>query len=134
MKKSPSRTLEIVFIGSDLDPKSVTETLGIEPTDSYEKGFQKKINGKQSKPRGVGMWCYKVEIKSCFEEELENLLKMFGKLSVQDIRGVDRASLHIYLGLSNDESVIESTFDCVISPTSLTKIQKMGLDVRITVN
>lgn len=134
MKNTSSIVLKIVFIGSDLDPINVTDTLGISPTDSYAKGFQRIRDGKKSKPRSVSMWCYKLEVTSSFENELESLLDKFNKLDVRDIDGVERASLHVYLGLSNDESVIENSFDCVIAPSSLTKIQKMGLEVRITVN
>ncbi|WP_369625106.1 DUF4279 domain-containing protein [Marinobacterium sp. BA1] len=129
-----SKTLKIVFLGSKLDPNNVTNTLGITPTDSYEKGFQRIRNGKKSKPRNVGMWCYKSEITSPLEDELDSLLAMFEELSATSIHEADRSSLHIYLGLSNDESVIESSFDFSISQKTLNKIIKMGLDLRVTIN
>lgn len=133
MINTSSITLKIVFIGSNLDPMNVTDVLNINPTDSYEKGFQRISGGKRSKPRSTGMWCYKLQVTSNFEAELKSLLDKFDKRNVCDIEGVERASLHVYLGLSNDEGVFGNSFDCVIDSPNLSKIQKMGLDVRITV-
>lgn len=134
MSEIASKWFSVVLLGEDLDPNTVTDVLEVVPTDKYEKGYQREYKGKLSKPRAVGMWCYRREITDPFHKDLENFLNIFKKTNFPEISGVERASLHMYLGLSNDDSKLEDSFEFILHPNVISKLKDMGLDVRVTIN
>lgn len=130
MTSVPSKYFKVVFAGKELRPYSLSKMLKTEPTSSYERGSS--LAGR--KPRPIGMWSYRQPIEGAFEDELEKFLNIFPMVDFREVENIERASLHIFLGLSDDDSILESSYECLLSPDCIKKISNLGLEVRLTIN
>jgi len=120
--------------GDRLNTQVVSIALGIEPSYSYEKGHVKKLSsGKLSAPKKLGIWVFEAEVKFSFEDELISLLQKFSGEDLKDIEGVEIAILDIYFGVSDFESILDESYECRLDNSSLLELNKLGLDVRITI-
>jgi len=120
--------------GDELSTQVVSTALGVEPSYSYAKGYVKKLStGKLTAPKELGIWVFEVEVKSSFENELMCLLQKFDGEDLRDIQGVQIAILDLYFGVSDSESILDDSYECRLDNSSLLKLNKLGLDVRITI-
>jgi hypothetical protein len=126
--------LSLRLWGENLRPPAVTNALGLEPSEAYEKGFTKKLSsGTTTAPRPLGMWALHHVVTSSLEAEILSFIEKIGVNSLKHIEGVDVVILDINLGLSDNESRIEEHYECMLNSDVINKIHVLGLDVRITV-
>ncbi len=121
--------------GEQLKPQLVTDALGFEPSYSYEKGYRKQLSsGKTAAPKELGIWVFERVVEFSFENELNSLLKILEGKNLKEIDSVQIVILDLYLGLSNNNSVLAKSYECRLDNNVLTQLGDLGLDLRITVN
>ena len=134
MSKSSYIRFSLRLWGEKLNPHIITNALGIKPSTSYEKGYTKNLSsGKTSAPKDLGIWVFEQVVVTSVKEELDSLLLKLGGRNMKSIEGVQIAILDFYLGLTNDNSRLDESYECVIDNNSLNALRELGVDFRITV-
>ncbi|MEW8092706.1 MAG: DUF4279 domain-containing protein [Candidatus Thiodiazotropha endolucinida] len=127
--------LSLRLWGERLKPEEITEAFGFEPSYSYEKGYRKPLpGGRLSAPRELGIWVFQQAIKHSLEDELYSFLNKIKDKDLKCIKGVQIIILDLYLGLSDNDSVLENSYECRIDNNVLLEIAQLGVDFRITVS
>lgn len=120
--------------GRMLQPNTITEILGLQPSQSQLKGDVKRLSsGNLSAPREFGMWCYTKEVSTCLELDLRTLLDSIKGRNLKEIDGVEHAIFDLFIGLSDENYHVQESFECRLVNKALEKIYKLGLDIRITI-
>lgn len=135
MNKSQCIRLSLRLWGEKINHELITNSLGLKPSLSYERGYVKTLSsGKTTTPKDLGIWVYEKNIDSTLEHELDSLLCSLAGRQLKNIEGVQIAILDIYLGLSDEDSSLPNSYECRIDNASLLRLGNIGVDVRITVS
>jgi hypothetical protein len=127
--------LSLRFWGEQLNPQTVSDNLGLKPSYSYKKGHTKQLSsGKTTAPKELGIWVFEKQVMTSFEDELDILLNKIKCKNLKSIDGVDLIILDLYFGLSDNDSQLDSSYECRIDEGALLKLAELGLDVRITIS
>ena len=124
----PHCVMAIYIYGDKLQPKDVTEALGLEPRSCAVKGdVRVVVDGKEIKEKR-GRWSYRVADHTSDIEDLifDFLQKIPPDVSIIDIKGVDDAALDLLvmqdMTLDNDSEVW-----IILSPRVYELLAKIGL-------
>ena len=124
----PRCVMAIYIYGDELQPKDVTEALGLEPRSCAVKGdVRAVVDGKEIKEKR-GRWSYRL---LDYTSDIEDLIFAFLQkippdVSIMDIKGVDDAALYLLviqdMTLDNDSEVW-----IILSPRIYTLLAKIGI-------
>jgi len=134
MKKEQTLRFTVRLWGEKIQPEIVTQYLKLEPKYSYEKGYERKVGEKFAKPKELGIWVYEHIVDSSFEDELGLFVQKFNGTQLREIPGVQIAIMDLYFGLSDTNANLPESHESRIELVVLTQLQKLGVDVRITIS
>ena len=124
----PSCTIALYIYGDELQPKDVTEALGLEPDSCAVKGdVRVVVRGKEIREK-QGRWSYRVRDDTSDIEDLifYFLQKLPQNVSIMNIKGVDDAALDLLvmqdMTLDNDSEVW-----IILSPRIYALLAKIGI-------
>lgn len=120
--------------GTELDPDKVTEILGITPTEHQMRGdLRTSPDGKKSRTLDLSHWVYTINASKMVDEEIDDLLKLLAYKDLRSIEKIEHAILDVYVGLSDENFIVSSSFELRIDNNIINRIGRMGLDLRVTV-
>lgn len=124
----------IYLYGDNLDPKYVSQTLGVEPTKSQKKGEVKTTGVNRESSATSGFWIKEFILKNKkTEEHLDDLsacLKRMRTLEISKIKNVEHAHLDVYVGTGIFNNSAQASF--VISDNIMSILSKANIPLMIT--
>jgi len=131
--KGPLITVALYLRGDQLQPHSISKLLGIDPSDSQEKG---QLSGKSNDfVAKIGIWSLKSQTDSpVITDHVDEVLQMLRRSSIplDQIEGVEEAYLDIFVAL-DDEDDQGKTVEVMLSNTYTTALHRHGLGLQFTV-
>jgi hypothetical protein len=140
MSKKPLITVSILLKGYGLNPDYISETLGIQPTESQKKGEKRggvRPNSKAYVTK-TGTWWFSVDNKSrpagkpFYEvpQLVDEVLQMFAgrKKPLDAMAGVDEAYLDILI-IQDMEDELDNTAEFILRKDQIVRIGQLGLGV-----
>ena len=121
-------SLTILLFGERLDPKDISEALGISATDSFKKGDSFSL-GKHL--RRNGMWCLELKREgSSPSNDLKDFVSIIPDrfLPLSNLDGVSSTRLSLWVDLSDPSSTIELSLD----PPDIELMNKLGVQFYLT--
>ena len=124
--------LAIYLKGDNLAPEYVSSVIGLTPDRCQQRGGPHFSGGHGIAK--VGMWAiFSKSNSKDIVDHVENLLKPFASNSINlcNIEGVKEAYLDIFVGSDLEENEHKS-FEIALGNNALSRLNKLGLDVRIS--
>jgi hypothetical protein len=125
----------IYLRGDDLDPSSVSTSLGISPSKSQYKGEKRVTSTNREFVTKIGVWALAAETKSSslsvHIDELRS--KIGGKGPLINIVGVQEAYLDVFMSKTSDDTG-SGTCEFQLSSESIKALESLGLPVQFTVD
>lgn len=134
--QTPLIIIAIYLRGNSLDPKSVTNALGINPSRSQKRGDLRSTSTNHKVISKIGLWGLVSQSKAVtVPEHIEEVLANFdGRvISLRDISGVEEAYLYIYVACKTEVGVTENV-ELTVTKVQIDRLSGLGLDLRITVS
>jgi hypothetical protein len=134
MKRNELISVGLYLRGDNLDPKSVSNKLGVEPSDSQRKGDKKITSTNREYIRNIGIWSLIAESESLSLSDLVSQVTEQIKsddLSLHDIDGVQEAYLDVFIARDSDENH-EGTIEFELSRDNIAEIARLDLRVFFT--
>jgi hypothetical protein len=128
-QEEPYLIVAVYLRGGQLQPMHVSEVLGIKPSRFQVKGGLKF--GSKDVIAKIGVWALIAQTNSPILAD--HLDELFGKIGdpipLDKIEGVEEAYLDIFMAPDAENQTVESK----ISKSDLQKINRLGLDIQLTI-
>ncbi|MCL2872072.1 MAG: DUF4279 domain-containing protein [Betaproteobacteria bacterium] len=129
-------TIGVYFLGNNLLPEEITNTLKIEPTYSKKKGDRWNSSTGEEIVAKIGCWELYARHKAASEnlaDQIRFIVESLGDKigNLEKVEGIDRAFINIFYSLEThpDSRTVEVDF----SAKELMSLTSLGLPVQITI-
>jgi hypothetical protein len=128
--------VSLYFWGDKLDPKHLTELLGVEPSISRAKGETETTSTNKVVTAKIGVWGFSTdtELKDVsLANHIELLRSRLGEswTKVHALPDVEDACVDVFVAIEALKDGTEAGFE--LSPQNLAGLQQLGLPIRFTV-
>ncbi|MGV1759078.1 DUF4279 domain-containing protein [Rhizobium sp. A22-96] len=128
-------SVAIYMHGDNLDPRRVTELLGIKPDASWTSGEERRLSSGASVSAKTGMWTLSVPLA---DDDIDDILKkLTGALGenfsrISSVPGIESAYADIFVCISREQS--DAGYTLKLPNSELSTIANAGLDLQVTVS
>ena len=132
-KYTTDLTVSLHFYGQDLDPDSVTETLGLKPVVARRRGEERSSGGKTVVQK-TGVWGYRIRRAAENAAPLvDQLIAELGtrKKILTSLPTADEGIIEIFYSMITDQGDLTCVTD--LSSVQLSALAEYGLPLRFTV-
>lgn len=128
-------TAAVYVHGDNLEPKELTELLGIKPDASWKSGEKRLLSSGTAVQTKTGMWTLSVPLMDGdLDHILAKLIEAFGEnfLRILSVRGIDSAYADIFICISQEQS--DAGYTLKLPNSELLAIANAGLDLQVTIS
>ena len=125
--------VSIFLRGDELDPKSISNKLGVTPSSSQYANEKRISSSNQEYVTKIGVWELAAESRSFILSDHINELtaKLKSANYLRHIEGVQEAYVDVFIASDADEDG-EGTFEFELSEENIAALAQIGLPIRFT--
>jgi hypothetical protein len=135
MKTNIIISVSLYLRGANLDPKLVSEKLGINPSSAQYKGEKKITSTNREYVAKIGVWELDADTKSpALSDHLDQLTSMINTqgIAIRSIAGVDEAYIDIFIAADANEDG-GGTLEFELNKENIAALERLGLPIHYTV-